>query len=345
MRGTVYETYALDTALGEEMKRCLLTGGAGFVGRHMLRYLLDHTDWDIVVLDRLDSAAMGWELAELLKASDRCKWVHHDLRAAFSPQLSGKLGEFDYIIHMAAASHVTRSVKEPGEFIQDNVVGMLNLLEWARHQNARLLCFSTDEVYGASETLCTVGDGFYPTNPYAASKAGAELLCPAWANTYGMDIVVTRCTNIYGPGQHEEKFIPLATRAILEGRTLQVHAAKDGTVSSRCYIYVEDVCAATMAVLTRGGRLAGRGTGAYNISGTDVSNLAVAQLLAMNLGHELRFELVTDPPDRPRPDLLYLVDDSATRALGWEPKVRLEEGIRRYLANEKIDVQPLHHAV
>lgn len=330
------------------MKRLLLTGAAGFVGRHMLRYLLDHTDWEIVVLDRLDSAAMGWELAELLKASQRVKWVWHDLKAAISPNVEAKIGAVDYVVHMAAASHVTRSVTHPLEFIQDNVLGTANLLEWAKYEELRFLCFSTDEVYGASATPLPESSPMYPTNPYAASKAGSELLCPAYANTYGMDIVVTRCTNIYGPGQHEEKFIPLARRAILEDRVLQIHASENGLVSTRRYLYVEDVCAATLTVLQRGGRLAGEGSGVYNISAdTDFDNLTVAQKIAAILGRDLRHELVFNPPDRPRPDLCYAIDDSKLRALAWAPAVSLDEGLRKTVENEKADTwpAPAHHAV
>lgn len=302
--------------------RVLITGGAGFIGRHLVRYLLDNTDWQITVLDRL---AEGANLPEL--AGQRIDFWFHDLRAG----IRVPFGEFRYVIHLAAQSHVDRSIRHPLGFIEDNVLGTANLLEYARglHGLEKLLHFSTDEVFGAAEGKAFGEyDSFYPTNPYSASKAAAETLCPAWANTFGLPIVVTRCTNVAGPGQDGEKFIPGTIRRIERGEVVQIHS-RDGKASSRKYIDAADVSAAITTVLTRGGCIAGRGSGYYNIAGeTDYSNVDVAARIAELMGKPLQWELVQDPPNRPRPDLRYDLDNSRLKALGWEQRVPLDATLR-----------------
>jgi dTDP-glucose 4,6-dehydratase len=308
------------------MTRVLITGGAGFIGRHLVRYLLKHTDWDVTILDRLGE---GSELTELAPA--RMRFVWHDLKAQVYA-----LPSFKYIIHLAAGSHVDRSVRDPLGFVADNVTGTAHMLEFARRCEGleKLLHFSTDEVFGAAQQGKKFDeyDSFHATNPYAASKAAAEALCPAWANTYGLPVVVTRCTNVCGAGQSPEKFIPNTIGKIRRGETVQIHS-RDGVPSSRKYIDAEDVSAAIVAVLTRGGVISGRGSGYYNIAGEhDYSNAEVAERLAAMIGKPLSHQLVEDPPARPRPDMRYDLDNTRLKALGWEQGVSLDESLRRILA-------------
>lgn len=310
-------------AQGAKMTDCvLITGGAGFIGRHLVRYLLEHTDWELTILDRL---AEGANLPEL--AGERVEFWWHDLRAA----IRAPLGCFRYIIHLAAQSHVDRSIKDPLGFVQDNVIGTANLLEYARHLDGleKFLHFSTDEVFGAAHGKAfDEHDSFHATNPYAASKAAAEALCPAWANTFGLPIVVTRCTNVAGAGQDAEKFIPGTIGRVERGETVQIHS-RDGKASSRKYIDVADVCVAALAVLTRGGVIAGRGSGYYNIAGDqEFSNVDVAARIAELMGKALRWELVEDPPNRLRPDMRYDLDNRRLKELGWEQRVSLETTLR-----------------
>ena len=310
------------------MTRVLITGGAGFIGRHLVRYLLRETDWDLTVMDRL---AEGANLPDL--QGQRITFWWHDLR---SP-IRVPLGSFRYIIHLAAQSHVDRSIRHPELFVEDNVIGTVNLLQYARQLDGleKLLHFSTDEVFGAAHGKAfDEHDSFYPTNPYAASKAAAEALCPAWANTYGLPIVVTRCTNVAGAGQDAEKFIPGTIRRIGRGETVQIHA-RDGQASSRKYIDVEDVCAATHTILTRGGIISGRGSGYYNIGGdTDHSNLDIAARIAELMGEPIRWELVEDPPNRPRPDMRYDLCNQRLKDLGWEQRVSLDTTLQACIDHE-----------
>lgn len=309
------------------MTQVLLTGAAGFIGRHLTQYLLDHTDWNIVALDRLGEGSK----LDGLSRDPRVTFTWHDLRAP----LRNAGAPFKYILHLAAGSHVDRSIKDPLGFIADNCVGTAHLLEFARRCEGleKFLCFSTDEVHGPALNGGSFDeyDSFYATNPYAASKAAAEALCPAWANTFGLPIVVTRCTNVCGPGQDGEKFIPTVVRQVGSGETVQIHS-RNGQASSRKYIDVEDVCAATLAILQRGGVISGRGSGYYGIgSQTEYSNLDVAVRIAELMGLPIRWELVENPPNRPRPDMRYSLKTDRLRDLGWEQRVSLDVTLKRIL--------------
>lgn len=333
-------------------KRVLVTGGAGFIGHHLLDRILSDTDWELVCLDRLDHAGNLGRLAALESFTahrKRCRVVFHDLRAAISPSVASSLGSFDYIAHLAAGSHVDRSVLDPGGFALDNVVGTINLLDWARtggiKSGGKTLIFSTDEVFGPAGVGDLFGEGarLNPNNPYAATKAGGELMAPAYANTYGMRLQVTRCANVFGPRQDSEKFIPLVIRKVLAGETVQIHARWERfevngfsaampvqRPATRLYTYQANVTSAVLHVLEHGECIQGEdaSSGRYNISGgEELSNLVVAQRIAALLGKALHHELVVDPPGRPKPDFRYAIDASKLIASGWAPTIGFEEGL------------------
>ena len=322
------------------MTTILITGGAGFIASHLCRYLLEHTDWRVVTLDRLDPAGDQRRLAPLVEQfGKRLAVVFHDLRAEINPERLRAYGDFTYVAHLAAGSHVDRSIRDPLGFLLDGVMGTAHLLEYIRaHQPhcQKALYFSTDEVFGSAPEGVTFDEHarFFATNPYAAAKAGGEALCPAWAEQYGMPLVVSHCSNAYGRTQDSEKFIPLASGKIERGELVQIHA-KAGKPSSRLYIHVDDVSRAVLTILTKGGTIHDPTSGFYNIvAAEELSNMFVAERIAAILGKPLRAELVENPPNRPKPDQRYSISAAKLAALGWSPEVAFEDGLRDALGVE-----------
>ncbi len=346
------------------MKRLLLTGGCGFIGSHLARHVLANKDWQVVVLDRLDSAGNQSRLRDCFERwPDRIALVHHDLRAAINDVVGIDLmtggnrwefAQFDYVAHLAAGSHVERSCKAPIEFVLDNVLGTANLLEFVRlnaavKDDGRTLYFGTDEQFGSAPP----GVSFKPwsrfngLNPYAATKAGGDALAVAWAHTYSMPVVLTRSGNAFGPGQDGEKFIPIATKKILNDESVPVHAV-GGVPCSRLYVYVENVCSATLHVLQHGTLLDGSDeSGRYNITASEeISNVRLVASVGEILGKAARYHLVENPPGRLRPDLRYSISGEELTAIGWEPKVSFHSGLERTvawaLAQSSAPCMPVH---
>ena len=220
------------------MKRVLITGGAGFIAHHLINYLLKNTDWDIISLDRLDYSGNLNRLDNILsnylqKEKSRVKIVFHDLKSEINPWIKKEIGEIDIILHLAAGSHVDRSIDFPMEFVLDNVVGTANILEYARsiHSSTgldRFVYFSTDEIFGPAPKGVDYNenDRYNSTNPYSASKAGGEELSVAYENTYGLPVYITHTMNVFGERQHPEKFIPMCIKKIRDGEKVTIHSDK-----------------------------------------------------------------------------------------------------------------------
>jgi len=327
--------------------KCLVTGGAGFIGSHLIEYLLRHTDWKIVCLDRLDAAGSLNRLYDMPSWGThrhRVAFRHHDLRASVSHNVAAELlgafgmDPFDRVFHLAAGSHVDRSVVEPTLFVLDNVLGTEHLLEFLlkpgvfRRDTGRALHMSTDEVFGSAPdgTKFLPWSRFNPTNVYAATKAGAEALAIACAYTWHLPLMVSHCTNVTGPRQAPEKFLPIAMDQIASGGSVPIHAV-NGIVCSRYYVDVENVCSALLFMLERGTLLDGsEQAGRYNISGDiELSNVELCTRIAGLMGRQLKYHLVENPPGRLRPDLRYSIDDSDLRDLGWSPAVTFNAGLAR----------------
>ena len=318
---------------GEGMhKRVLISGGAGFIAHHVIEKLLKDTNYEIVSLDRLDTSGNLNRLADILNENTewykRLKVVWHDLKAPLNDMVIKEIGPIDYIFHLAAGSHVDRSIDYPMEFVMDNVIGTTNLLDYARiHLKDKLeffLYFSTDEVFGpAPEGVFYKEDDRYRSgNPYSASKAAAEELCVAYENTYKMPIIISHTMNVFGIRQHSEKFVPLVIRSVRDGEKIFIHANKECTkAGSRHYISTEDVADAILFLIdnhTIGEK--------YNIVGKEeTDNLQLANMIAHIMNKDLIYEMVDFHSSRPGHDLRYALCGEKMRDLGWEPRKELYE--------------------
>jgi dTDP-glucose 4,6-dehydratase len=326
-------------------KRVLITGGAGFIAHHLIDYLLKNTDWEIVSLDRLDFSGNLNRLADLLRTADpgvkkRVKIVFNDLKAEISPLTKSMIGKVDLIYHLAAGSHVDRSIEFPLEFVMDNVVGTANILEYARKQdNLELFVnFSTDEIFGPAPpgVFYKELDRYNSTNPYSATKAGAEELCVAYENTYNMPIYITHTMNVFGERQHPEKFIPLCVRRVRDGDKISIHSDSTRTIpGSRHYIHARDVAEGLLFITNlKDFKMPEDAGGAkcpkFNLVGKEeVNNLEVAQIIADAQSKPLNYELVDFHSSRPGHDLRYALSGEYMRELGWEPRVSLRERLHQ----------------
>ncbi len=308
--------------------KALITGAAGFIGHAIVERILTETDWDITIIDRLDISGNLNRLAEIGAAKNpRVKFRFHDLRAPINDQLAAQIGEHDYILHIAAATHVDRSIESPMEFVQDNVVATCNILDFARKVGChRFLQFSTDEVFGPAPPGVQYAehDRYNSGNPYAATKAGAEQLAVAYANTYGLPVIVTHTMNCLGRRQHSEKYLPMLISKIGKGETVTIHANKDRTkAGTRFYIDCKDVAEAVDLILYADA------LGTYNIVGErETSNLELAQWVAEHLNKPLHYELVDFHSSRKGHDLRYGLDGTKMRdEFGWQPSIQIRERV------------------
>ena len=337
------------------MRNVLVTGGCGFIGHHVIYDILKRTDWNIVCLDRLDFSGNQNRLVDILKDFDdetkkRVKVVFHDLRAEINTLVQKEIGYIDTIVHIAAGSHVDRSIENPMEFVLDNVVGTCNILNYGRSipNLERFIYFSTDEVFGpaTSGIQHTEHDRYNSSNPYAATKAGGEELCVSFQNTYGMPIQITHTMNVFGERQHPEKYIPKCINKINNGEVLTIHSDSTKTVAgSRYYIHASDVADAVLFLLNRpyGPAFTGDVTikcPKFNIVGKhEIDNLTLAKLIAEIQGKELKYEMVDFHSSRPGHDLRYGLSGALMKSLGWEPKIDLWNRIHQvnewYLNNRK----------
>ena len=324
--------------------RILVTGGAGFIGSALIRHLIRDTEHSVLNLDKLTYAGNLESLAEVAD-SDRYQFLQADI--ADRERVSEALIEFqpDAIMHLAAESHVDRSIDGPAEFIQTNIVGTYQLLEatrayWQslpteRREAFRFHHISTDEVYGdlhGVDDLFTETTPYAPSSPYSASKASSDHLVRAWQRTYGLPVLITNCSNNYGPYHFPEKLIPLVILNALDGKPLPVYG--NGT-QVRDWLFVEDHARALFKVVSEG-----EVGETYNIGGhNEQKNIDVVRGICALLeelaphkpeGLERFEDLITFVKDRPGHDLRYAIDASKIeRELGWVPQETFETGLRK----------------
>lgn len=335
--------------MGDTPKRILVTGGAGFIGSAVVRRAMSDTPHKVLVFDKLTYAGNLSSL-ESVACSPNYGFVRGDICDGAAVRRALRDFRPDIVMHLAAESHVDRSIDGPGAFVETNVVGTYTMLQaaldyWRSLNESAKAAFrfhhiSTDEVFGAlgAEGLFREDTPYAPTSPYSASKAGSDHLVRAWGHTYGLPVLITNCSNNYGPYHFPEKLIPLMILNALEGKPLPVYGAGENV---RDWLFVEDHAEALLHVAKHGAP--GEG---YNVGGrSERRNIDVVEAICdlvdecvpLSEGRRRR-ELIAFVPDRPGHDLRYAIDSSKIeRELGWRPRVTFEDGLRRtvawYLAN------------
>ncbi|WP_404970317.1 dTDP-glucose 4,6-dehydratase [Vibrio campbellii] len=333
--------------------KILVTGGAGFIGSAVIRHIIEKTKSSVVNVDKLTYAG-NLESLNSVKNSDRYSFEHVDICDRNALDIVFSKHRPDAVMHLAAESHVDRSIDGPAAFIETNIIGTYTLLEATRayweslnenmKKSFRFHHVSTDEVYGdleGTKELFTETTSYEPSSPYSASKASSDHLVRAWLRTYGLPTIVTNCSNNYGPFHFPEKLIPLMILNALDGKALPVYG--DG-MQVRDWLFVEDHASALYKVLTEG--VIGE---TYNIGGhNEKANIDVVKTICSLLeelvpnkphGVNMYHDLIVHVEDRPGHDVRYAIDASKIeRELGWKPEESFESGIRKtvewYLQNK-----------
>lgn len=325
-----------------DKQRILITGGCGFVGHHLVEHILKKTPWQIIVLDKLNYASLGLDRLRDIKIFDdkRVSILAADFNLPLSQGVRQEIGDVDYIFHLGAETHVDRSIDDPTPFVMANVVGTMEILNFARTQKnlKKFFYFSTDEVFGPAPkgVAYKEWDRYNSGNPYAAAKAGGEEMCLAYGNTYGLPVVITHCMNIFGERQHFEKYIPLVIRKIINGEKVIIHSDPTKQIpGSRYWIHARNVAGAMLFLVEKG-----KTQEKYNVVGEkEVNNLDMALFIAKVLNKELKYELVDFHSSRPGHDLRYALDGEKMAKMGWTLPISfedsLEKSIRWFMENPK----------
>jgi dTDP-glucose 4,6-dehydratase len=331
-----------------KIKNLLVTGGCGFIGSNFIRYLLGNTNFAgrIINVDKLTYAGNPENLTDIARDfQERYVFQKADICDAAKLKKIFLQYDVDTVCHFAAESHVDRSIKDPGSFIQTNIVGTFNLLEIAKACGEKFQLFhhvSTDEVYGSlgAEGLFREDTPYRPNSPYSASKAASDHLVRAYDKTFGLPATISNCSNNYGPYQFPEKLIPLIVLNAMEGKPLPVYG--DGR-NVRDWLYVEDHCAAIWTIMT-----SGKIGETYNVGGNaEIENIKIVQMICDILDEikpaangKARRDLITFVQDRPGHDRRYAIDFAKLhRELGWSPQESFKSGLKKtiqwYLRQKK----------
>lgn len=329
--------------------KILVTGGIGFIGSAVVRHLIRRTGHDVVVLDALTYAATP-EAVEDCARSHRYAFEKGDVRDLERVRAVFAAHRPDTVMHLAAESHVDRSIDGPGDFIQTNVLGTFNMLQAAREHyetlsgaeraGFRFHHISTDEVFGSlslQDPAFTETTRYDPRSPYSASKAASDHLVRAWRETYGLPVVLSNCSNNYGPWQYPEKLVPVVVANGRDGKPIPVYGKG---ANMRDWLHVEDHAEALVTIMERGDI-----GGSYNVGGnSERDNLTVVRTICALLDERLpatapHADLIVFVTDRPGHDFRYAIDAShIRRTLGWTPRYSFDEGLAQtvdwYLANE-----------
>lgn len=321
--------------------RILLTGIGGFIGSHALQQFLEKTDWHIVGIASWKHKGTPERVEQVLAKKpewrDRVTIITHDLESPFTEMTRHRIGHVDYIVNVAAESHVERSITDPVPFVQNNVNLMLTMLEFARYAKPKkFIQVSTDEVYGVAPEGVNHKEWspIIPSNPYSASKAAQEAIAISYWRTYNVPVIITNTMNNFGEMQDPEKFVPMLIRKIARDEVVPIHG-RDGQIGSRFYLHARNHADAILFILNNveptmykeGHDLI---PDRFNVVGeAEVDNLEMGKLVAKLMNRELKYELVDFHATRPGHDRRYALDGSKLRDLGWIAPLDLETSLDR----------------
>lgn len=312
--------------------RILVTGGAGFIGHHLVERLLKSTGWDVVVVDCLNYASSGFDRLRDADIFDheRARIFTANFTKPLNEGLAKEIGPVDYIVHMGAETRVDKSIENPEPFVMASVIGTMQVLDFARTQGnlKKFLYFSTDEVFGpapeAADGNYKEWDRYNSGSPYAAAKAGGEELALAYANTYRVPVIVTHAVSVFGERQHPENFIPRVAKKVLAGETVNVSAdLARQKADSRSWIHARNIVSAILFLLEKG-----QFRDKYNIVGERaIDNLSMARHIANILGRKLKYELVDFHSSLPGHGLRHGLDGAKMKAMGWVLPISFEDSL------------------
>lgn len=324
-------------------KNLLITGACGFIGHHLVEYLLENTTYNITIIDKLSYASFGLKRLKEIGALDnpRVKTHIYDLCSGIDVGFESELSNIDTIVHLAAETHVDNSIAAPKTCILNNIESTINILEFARKIDVKkFIYFSTDEVYGPAldNAIFSEDSRHNPTNPYSASKSASEMICKSYANTFGIPLIICNVMNVFGERQHYEKFIPICIKNILNEKEIVIHSyplneSEKPKSGSRFYIYAKNAASAINFVINNGkmGEI-------YNIPGqNEIENDVVCDKIANILHKTPNKKYIDKDVNRPGNDLRYALHGTKLIDMGWKPDgdfdTNLEKTVKWYVNN------------
>jgi dTDP-glucose 4,6-dehydratase len=327
----------------KSMVKVLLTGISGFAGSHVLEHLLVNTDWHIIGIASWKHKGTPERIEEVLKGNpdwkNRVEIITHDLVAPLPERTKQRISHCDYILNLAAESHVDRSIEEPVPFVKNNVDLALNVLEFAREYTPKVfLQFSTDEVYGVAPEGVNHPEWapIVPSNPYSASKACQEAIAISYWRTYGIPLILTNTMNLFGETQDSEKYMAKAIKQISNGEAVTVHGTSE-KIGSRYYLHARNMADAVLHILkdlppTPYSEDKDLFPDRYNIVGdVELNNLEVVQKISEVLGKDLKYEFVDFHATRPGHDRRYALDGTKLKKLGWAAPLEFMPSLKKYV--------------
>lgn len=311
--------------------KILITGIAGFFGHHLVEHILKNTNFEVVGLEGINYAGSLNRITDISVFKEhehRISMVWHDLRSPINETVAHQIGQVDFIVHLAAETHVERSLTDSRPFVMSNVLGTCHLLEYIKSNQPEIvkyIQFSTDEVFGSAPFGVDYKewDRHKPSNPYAAAKAGADDLAYSFAHSFKLPIIISHTMNMFGERQNVEKFIPMTIRKVLLGETVTIHGS-EGNVSTRKWIHCRNAADAVLFLLDKG-----ESGDKYNVVGQEMDVLSLAQFIADVVGKSLKYEFLDFHSTRPGHDLRYSLDGNKLTTMGWEPPVPLLDSLRK----------------